>query len=77
MLKAMILFAQLQNDNGTGFNTAKPISSYMCRNLYIILLLTFFRSDLPLFSFLNLFNSSDPPLPNYKKIDEELVNEFL
>lgn len=52
----MILSAQLQNDNSISFYTTKLISNYMYWNLYIILFLTFFKLDLPLFSFLNLFN---------------------
>ncbi len=86
--KLTIPLPQIQNDDGTSPDTAKPTLSYTCQNPYTMSLLTSFRSDRPLSGLLNFYRSDPPPSglsnlfrldlpPDYKKIDKKLVSKFL
>lgn len=77
MAKPIILLIYSQNVNNVSLNTAEPISSHTHWIPYIMSISTSFRLDLFFSGPLNLFNRSDLPLSDHKKIDEELISGFL
>ena len=73
----MILPTHPRNIDSATFDVAELTSSYMRQAPQIALPSTLFKLDLPHSSHSNLFNRSDLPPLNHKKIGKKLLGEFL
>ena len=72
--KPMIPPICLHNVDSASFDITEPTLSHMHQASHTA---TSFKLDSPSSGRSNLFNRSDPPLPDHKKTDEEPMGKFL